>query len=134
MDDDLRRKLAGLPLFAGLDDGALAAVARHVAEVEAPAGQVLLEIGQPGTGMFVLEEGEFEVQLPSGSTVVLGPGEFAGELALLTDEPHVARVRAKTNVRCLAIARRDFSELLDEQPRIAVAMLPVLARRLAGSL
>jgi CRP-like cAMP-binding protein len=134
MDRDLHATLSDLPLFARLDDDALAAVAEHVSEFEAPAGQVLLEIGQPGSGMFVLEQGEFEVQLPSGSTVVLGPGEFAGELALLTDEPHVARVRAKTDVRCLAIARRDFAELLDEQPRIAVAMLPVLARRLARSL
>ncbi len=134
MDEDLPGKLAKLPLFAQLDDEALAAVAKHVYEVEARAGQVLIEVGQPGAGMFVLEEGELEVQLPSGETIVLGPGEFVGELALLTDEPHVARVRAHTEVRCLAISRQDFTALLQEQPRIALAMLPVLARRLAGSL
>jgi CRP-like cAMP-binding protein len=133
MDDELPGKLSALPLFSGLDDDALAMVAVHVSEIEAPAGQVLLEVGQPGAGMFVLEEGELEVQLPSGTSVTLGPGEFAGELSLLTDGPHVARVRAKTDVRCLAIARRDFAALLDDQPRIAVAMLPVLARRLAGA-
>ena len=124
-------KLAKLPLFAELDDGALAAVATHVYEVEARAGQVLIEVGQAGSGMFVLEEGELEVQLPTGVTIALGPGEFVGDLALLTDEPHVARVRAHTDVRCLAISRQDFRALLSEQPRIAVAMLPVLARRLA---
>ncbi|MGZ8571933.1 MAG: cyclic nucleotide-binding domain-containing protein [Actinomycetota bacterium] len=134
MDEALPRKLAELPLFAHLDDDALAAVAKHVDEVEAPAGQVLIEIGQPGAGMFVLEEGELEVQLPTGEAIILGPGEFVGDLALLTDEPHVARVRAHTEVRCLAISRQDFTELLQEQPRIALAMLPVLARRLASSL
>jgi CRP-like cAMP-binding protein len=40
-------------------------------------------------------------------------------------------VRAKTDVRCLAINRVDFAAVLDTLPRIAVAMLPVLARRLA---
>ncbi len=133
--DDLPGKLAKLPLFAHLDNDALAAVAQHVYEVEARAGQVLIEIGQPGAGMFVLEEGELEVQLPSGETIVIAkPGEFVGDLALLTDEPHVARVRAHTQVRCLAISRQDFTALLQEQPRIALAMLPVLARRLASSL
>ena len=105
MDADLPGKLAQLPLFAQLDNDALAAVAQHVYEVEARAGQVLIEIGQPGAGMFVLEEGELEVQLPTGETVTLSkPGEFVGDLALLTDEPHVARVRAHTEVRCLAIS------------------------------
>ena len=45
-----------------------------------------------------------------------------------------ARVRAETDVRCLAIGREDFARLLDSEPRIAVAMLPVLARRLSDEL
>ena len=40
-------------------------------------------------------------------------------------------MRASTPLRCLAINRRDFAELLEDEPRIAVAMLPVLAHRLA---
>jgi monovalent cation:H+ antiporter, CPA1 family len=78
----------------------------------------------------VLESGEVDVDLPGGRTVRLGPGEFFGELALLTDEPHTARVRAVTDVRCLAVSRRDFAELLEGDPRVAVSMLPVLAKRL----
>jgi CRP-like cAMP-binding protein len=45
-----------------------------------------------------------------------------------------ARVRAETDLRCVAIGREDFAALLDEEPSIAVAMLPVLARRLSGEL
>ncbi|HET9250443.1 MAG TPA: cyclic nucleotide-binding domain-containing protein, partial [Actinomycetota bacterium] len=59
-----------------------------------------------------------------------GPGEFFGELALLTDHPRNARVRAKTPVKCLAISRSDFQKLLEEEPEIAVAMLPTLAQRI----
>jgi CRP-like cAMP-binding protein len=103
-----------------------------VSEFEAPAGSVLIEIGQPGSGLFVIEAGTVEVELPGGQAVTVGPGEFVGELALLTDDPHRARVRATSSVRCLAIARRDFASLLSDHPGVAVAMLPVLARRLAG--
>jgi CRP-like cAMP-binding protein len=40
-------------------------------------------------------------------------------------------VRAKTDVRCRALARSDFAQLLHDHPSIAVAMLPVLAERLS---
>ena len=39
-----------------------------------------------------------------------------------------------TDARCLAIGREDFAALLDQEPRIALAMLPVLARRLVAAM
>jgi CRP-like cAMP-binding protein len=126
MDIDMLRQI---PLFAGLHDHTLQRIAELSSEFEEPAGWVLVEVGQPGSGMFVLEEGTVEVQTPDGRHWELGPGEFFGELALLTDQPRNARIRAKTSVRCLAISRTDFQKLLKEEPDIAVAMLPRLAQR-----
>jgi voltage-gated potassium channel len=83
--------------------------------------------------MFVLEEGTVAVELPGGRSLERGPGEFFGELALLGGGPRTARVHAVSPVRCLAIGRGDFAELLEREPRIAVAMLPVLARRLVDA-
>lgn len=124
-------RLRAIPLFAGLDDEALALVASLFSEVEAPAGQVIVEHGHVGSGMFLLREGTVSVQLPSGP-VELGPGEFFGELAILADDIlRTARVRTVTPIRCLVIGRPDFLKLLRAEPQIAVAMLPVLARRLA---
>jgi voltage-gated potassium channel len=132
-DRDLIEKLRAIPLFADLDDTALARVGGLVSEVEAPAGQVIVEHGQPGSGMFLLEEGTVSVELPGGA-IELGAGEFFGELAILADGvTRTARVRAATDVRCLVIGRPDFGKLLEAEPRIAVAMLPVLARRLADA-
>jgi len=124
--------LRRIPLFEEIDDDGLEVIGRLATDFEAPAGQVLAEVGQPGTGLFVIEEGTVEVDLPDGSAVELGPGEFFGEVALLTDSPRGARVRARTDVRCLAIERHVFDLLLDAQPTIAVKMLPVVARRLSG--
>jgi CRP-like cAMP-binding protein len=123
-------KLRTIPLLAGLSDQALKRISELSNEFEAPAGWVLVEVGQPGSGMFVLEEGTVEVQTPDGRRWELGAGEFFGELALLTDHKRNARIRAKTPVRCLAISRADFSKLLHEEPEIAVAMLPKLAQRI----
>ena len=123
-------RLRGVPLMATMDDSALKLCAQVATEFEVPAGHVLAEHGQPGSGMFLIAEGTVVVQLPAGP-VELGPGEFFGELALLADVGRIARVRASTPVRGLAIGRKEFSELLDREPRVAVAMLPVLARRLA---
>ena len=124
--------LKRIPIFAEIDDDGLDVIARLATDFEAPAGRVLAEVGQPGTGLFVIEAGTVEVDLPDGTAVELGSGDFFGEVALLTDSPRNARVRARTNVRCLAIERHVFELLLDAQPTIAVKMLSVVARRLTG--
>jgi len=124
-------RLGAIPLFAEVAPDSLERVADLVTEFEAPAGHVLVQPGQPGAGMFVLERGAVAVELP-GRTIELGPGEFFGELSILADGiVRTARVRCTSAVRCLAISRSDFAELLRREPRIAVSMLPVLARRLA---
>jgi CRP-like cAMP-binding protein len=128
-------RLREIPLFGELSADSLQSLAQIATEVEVPAGQVMIRPYDPGLGMFVVEEGRVVVELHQGREVELGPGEFFGELALLIPEGvRAARVRAETDVRCLAIGREDFARLLDEEPRIAVAMLPVLARRLSDEI
>ncbi len=124
-------RLRAIPLFADAEDEHLARIASVATTFDVGAGYVLAERGQPGAGMFVILEGTVEVDVPNSSPVTLGPGEFFGEMSLLADAPRIARVRATTPVRGLAIERRAFLDLLREEPRIALAMLPVLAGRLA---
>lgn len=124
-------RLRTIPMFAHVDDEGLGRIAEIATEFTVPAGQILIERGQPGSGVFIVEEGEASIDLPDGGKVTGGPGDFFGEISLLTDTVRTARVRAATDVRGMAIGRRDFAHLLQDQPRIAVSMLPVLARRLA---
>jgi CRP-like cAMP-binding protein len=129
-EDDLAR-LRALPLFARLSDDALRRVQAVAVELDVTAGQTLARADDPGSGMFVIEEGSVVVEGRGEHVIELGPGEFVGELALLVPESiRAARVRAKTDVRCLAIGRAEFEQLLEDEPRIALAMLPVVARRL----
>jgi CRP-like cAMP-binding protein len=126
--------LRSVPLFAGLDDHALEHIADLAGEFPAQKGQLLIERGQPGMGLFLIEEGTVAVEIEGGAPVELGPGDFFGEIALLTDHHRTARVRAVTEVQTLAISRKDLSDLLSEHPEVAIVMLREVARRLASML
>jgi CRP-like cAMP-binding protein len=127
--DNLAR-LRSVPLFADLDDDTLERISSVAADRTFRAGSVLIEADQPGSGLYVILDGCTRVELPT-RTVDCGTGEIVGELSLLTDRvDRSARVVAEIDTHCLAIARDDFHDLLEHEPRIAVALLPVLARRL----
>jgi NTE family protein len=115
----LRDRLRAVPLFADLDDDQLDRLASGTSEFDAPAGQALIERGGIGSGLFVLEEGKAIVEAPEGRHE-LGPGDVFGERALLGDDiARTARVRAETNVRCLAIARTEIEAVLAENSQLA---------------
>ena len=128
-------RLRAVSLFADLADESLERIANAATEVEVPKGAMLLERGHEGTGLLIIEEGTALVEGPGDKTFNVGPGEFLGELSLLVDGiAHTARVRATSPVRCLAIRRADFTALLEAEPRIALAMLPSLAKRHAQAM
>lgn len=126
--------LRNIPLFAELSDAALERILQGATEFDAHHGHVLIQPNQPGAGLFVIEEGTATVELKDRK-IELGPGEFFGELALLDERAtHTGRVCASSDrLRCLAIARDDFEELLESEPKLATAMLKALAHRLAAA-
>ena len=60
----------------------------------------------------------------------MGPGEFAGEIALVADVPRTASVTATTPVRLLVLSDHAFQRLIRETPSIASKVLAVLGERL----
>ena len=111
----MRERLRALPLFADLDDEQLDVLAGCAKDFTVAAGQPLIQRGDPGSGLFVLEEGRAVVDAPEGSRE-LGPGDVFGERALLDGVERTARVRAETDVRCLAIPRPELERLIAARP------------------
>ena len=132
MGTDILDRLRSVPLFADLDTDGLQRLASIANEFEAAAGHVLMERGQAGTGVLIIEDGSVRVEMPDDDDVILGPGEFVGELSVLADTPRTARVMVDSDMTGLAIRRQDLDDLLLEEPTIAVAMLRALARRFVG--
>jgi len=126
-------ELRSVELFSGVSDAGLARIAECAGAIECEPGQVLAVPGDAGSGMFILLDGEVSVEARAGA-YRLGPGAFFGELALLNPEAErVARVRAATDVRAIAIPRKEALELIESEPKLALAMLRELARRLADA-
>jgi CRP-like cAMP-binding protein len=124
-------ELRALPLFAGVSDAGLEQIAASAGELTREPGQVIALPGDPGSGMFVIVEGNVTVEA-RGATYGLGPGDFFGELSLLSPgTERVARVRAATDVRCIGLPRDEALALIESEPTLALAMLRELARRLA---
>jgi len=88
-------------------------------ESAVPAGHVLIERGQHGTGLYVILDGTVVVEAPEG-TRELGPGALIGERALLSEEgKRTARVQATSDVRVLAVERVAFERLCAENEGFA---------------
>jgi CRP/FNR family cyclic AMP-dependent transcriptional regulator len=121
--------LAGVPLFAGLSSRHLAKVAALGFTKRYAKGSALVKAGSPGEAFFVVLDGTATVR--SGTRrVSLGPGEFFGEMALLDGEPRSATITAATEVLVMVVPRPKFVKLVEREPKIAVAMLEALSRRL----
>jgi CRP-like cAMP-binding protein len=127
-------ELRAISLLADASDDALNRIAASAGEMTCRAGQIVALEGDPGSGMFVILDGTARVEWRGGS-VELGTGTFFGELTLLAPGgTRIARVRAATEMRCLAIARDDAIALIESEPTVALAMLREIARRFASAL
>jgi CRP-like cAMP-binding protein len=127
-------ELRSIPLFADASDASLVKLADGAGELTCQAGQIIALQGDPGSGMFVILDGTVSVEWRGGSAT-LEAGTFVGELTLLAPGgSRNARVRAVTEVRCLAIGRDDALELIESESSVALAMLREIARRFASAL
>lgn len=128
--DAKTKRLASISLFAGTGGRELERIARLCTEVEVPAGRVLCREGEHGHEFFVIESGTVAVTVGGTKVATLGPGDFFGELALLDAGPRSATVTAETDVMVLVVSQQEFIGLLEEEPMVAVRMLPAIGARL----
>jgi CRP/FNR family cyclic AMP-dependent transcriptional regulator len=122
--------LGSMPLFQGVDVEDLGGIADRTVEVDYAGGGVIVREGEIGTGFFVIVSGSVRVVRDGETVSTLGRGEFFGELSVLDRRPRIAQVVAAEPTTCLALASWDLEAVIAEQPRVALAMLRVLAERL----
>jgi CRP-like cAMP-binding protein len=128
--------LAEVPLLAGLDPKALEALAGFTFRKTFEPGELIVEEGRTGNGLFIILSGSAEVikglQTAQPVTVArLGAGEPIGEMALLGEWPRTASVRASEKTECVGIDRWIFVDHLAREPKLALRLLQILALRLA---
>jgi CRP-like cAMP-binding protein len=94
-------------------------------ECRFPANHVMIEIGLPGSGLFLIREGTVRVEAPE-RTVEMRAGEIVGDWALnRPDGLRTARVICTTDVRAVAVDRPAYDAAVDEVAAAALAALPI---------
>src|SRR5712671_6011595 len=124
--EELRRReflrtwelVAKVPFFHHIGASLIAEVARLLLPREFPAGTVIMRRGQAGDCMYFIIDGEVEIRLQA-QELYLGPGQFFGEVALLTGAPRNATVVAAQACTLLSLDIVDFHELLARHPELA---------------
>ena len=125
---DLIRKV---PLFARCSRAELKEIALLADEIDLQEGKEMTREGAPGREFFVLLDGTADVKKNRRRVNTLGPGDFFGEIALVSREPRTATVIATSPVRALVITDRSFRRLLDDAPRVQTKVMEAMAQRLA---
>jgi CRP-like cAMP-binding protein len=125
--------LASAPLFASLSDSELADVAGWFEVKEVGAGVQLAGEGTTGLSFFVIGEGEVAVTRRGAQLVVLGRGDFFGEIALLGSLRRTATVTTTQPSRIFVLFGNDFARLRDGYPGVAAELEATMRRRLEGA-
>lgn len=99
-------------------------------------GQVVIERGATGTSMFIMRKGYVEVWVGHGAgdreevaVAKLQPGDFFGEMSLLTGAPRTATIRALTSVVVEEVTKDSFRALLHKRPELLGIMSRIIAER-----
>lgn len=92
-------------------------------------GTVVCAEGDPGDAFYLVELGTLLVMAGEHPVARLGPGEFFGEMALLSGAPRAATVRAETAAELWAVPAADFQHLLDQHPALKGAVERAAALR-----
>ncbi len=127
--------LAKVELFADLDKGDIARLAKATVVRQYKKGDVIVREGEAGVAFYVISKGSVEVikGLDSGNEQVmdtLSEGRFFGEMSLFDNHLRSASVRAASDCECLVLTKWDFNAEMTQNSSIAIALLAVLARRI----
>jgi len=122
-------------LFSDLPPSELKQVAAIANEQYYLDGEVIARQGEPGDEMYIIVSGQVLVTAGAGSRSAVelarrGPGEYVGEMAIISQEPRMASLIAQGDVRVLHIEQPQFEAILRERPETSLAVMRVLCARL----
>jgi CRP/FNR family transcriptional regulator, cyclic AMP receptor protein len=128
--DEKLELLKRTPLLAGLGRKDIEEVGRLADEVDLKADHVLMREGDLGREFFVIVEGKVRIDKGGRTIRSMGPGEFVGDIALVTERPRTATATTETPCRLLVLGHREFHQLMDQYPSIRLSVLESMAVRL----
>lgn len=121
--------LRRVSLFEGVSDRDLKHLADSLKERSFSQGDVILSEGAGGVGFYVVGEGTVTYSVGGKNIGSGGPGDYFGEVALISDSSRSATVTAATAATVYGMTLWDFRALVQENPDVASRLLQVMAER-----
>lgn len=124
------------PLLSELDSDLVRTLIDAGSLVSRTAGQAVFLQDEPGSSLYLVLKGEVSVERGQPPKVLarLRAGAFFGEMALLTNAPRSATVRAARDTHLLEVSRRVMRELIDRDARVLKLLMRFFRARLVGNL
>jgi CRP-like cAMP-binding protein len=122
-------RLAGVPLFASLEEQELAETACRFEERTVGEGVDLVGEGAADYCFFVIEDGNAIVTSNGAELRMLGPGDYFGEVGILGEGRRSATVTTTSPARVLVLFGTEFRRLQQEHPEIAARLEAVATER-----
>ena len=128
--------LLGTMLFKGNSKEKIEHILELFQEREIKANATIFMENMPAEALYIIKSGTVRVSMMAGEgeemgLLLLGPGEFFGELSLVQETNRLVTARAETPAEVLLITRKDFQTLIELEPRIAAKALMIITKLLA---
>lgn len=121
--------LKAIPFFAQLSDEDLKAIGERVQMQYFGPEQIIFEQGDYGEEMYIIKRGRVGVVRDFSVIAELADHAFFGEMALVSEEPRNATIKAITEVEALVLKKDDFRQLLETKPSIAAEVSYEVVKR-----
>jgi cAMP-dependent protein kinase regulator len=112
-------RLASIELFSSLSKRERTEIANRADEIDVPEGTHLVREGEFAYEFFVIEDGSAEVLRDGQHVADLGPGDFLGEIGIVTRAPRNASVVAREPTRVMVLSEQDFRGVARSFPTVA---------------
>ena len=97
-------------------------------------GEVIIQQGEVGNCMYVIQEGKVGVFMEQGEQevqlAIRGEGDIIGEMAIFERDVRSATIRALGQVRMLTIDKRNFLRRISQDPSMAFRVVETMSRRI----
>jgi len=127
--------LKQVPIFSELNEEALRLVLKKSRTLKFRKGSILMSEGETGESLYLINSGKVKIFLSDehGNEITLfieGPGSYIGEISLLDNAPRTASAVTLEKTDVLSISKKDFLDLITENPEIAFSIINALTQKM----
>ena len=123
--------LERVPLFGDLENRDLEQIAGSMKQRTFSAGDTVAQEGEQGVGFFVIESGIATVSVGGEERRTLKPGDYFGEVALISGGDRTATITADSELTCWGLTSWAFRPIVEENASIAWKLLQAMAKMLS---